>query len=148
MPLNKKKMIRNILSLSFLFLVSLAGRAQKEQTFKGYFLNEEYKVYLQIDFYKNNVIIPGQEVFGEMPGFFGDNQDGRKWLITNAKVKNEKEADISLINDVASEDLVAKIQIVNDSTLRLRQVSGSVLEIARNRKWVKMPKVLSFKRIK
>lgn len=141
-------MIRKILSTSLLLLISFAGIAQKEQPFKGYFLNEEYKVYLQIDFYNNNIVVPGQEVFGEMPGFFGDNQDGRKWLITNAKVKNEKEAEISLINDVASEDLVAKIQIVNDTTLRLRQVSGSVLEIARNRKWVKMPKILNFKRIR
>ncbi len=141
-------MIRKILSTSLLLLISFAGIAQKEQPFKGYFLNEEYKVYLQIDFYNNNIVIPGQEVFGEMPGFFGDRQDGRKWLITDAKIKNGKEANISMINDVASEDLIAKIQLVNDSTLRLKQIDGSILKIARNRKWVKIPKILDFKKLK
>ena len=83
-----------------------------------------------------------------MPGFFGDRQDGRKWLITDAKIKNGKEANISMINDVASEDLIAKIQLVNDSTLRLKQIDGSILKIARNRKWVKIPKILDFKKLK
>ncbi|SFG01145.1 hypothetical protein [Prevotella sp. KH2C16] len=138
-------MIRKILSTSLLLLVSFAGIAQEEEPFKGYFINKEYNVYLQIDFYKNNIIIPGQEVFGEIPGFFGDKLDGRKWLITDAKIINDKEAEVSLINDVASEDLTAKIKLLNDSTLRLKQVEGSVLKIARNRKWVKMPKVLEFK---
>ena len=41
-------------------------------TFAGTFDNKEYNVYLTIDFYHNNVVVPNQEIFGEMAGYFGD----------------------------------------------------------------------------
>ena len=44
-------------------------------TFAGTFDNKEYNVYLTIDFYHNNVVVPNQEIFGEMAGYFGDKRD-------------------------------------------------------------------------
>lgn len=120
--------------------------AQNDKPFKGYFENADYEVFLRFDFYANNIIVPYQEIFGEMPGYFGDKKDGRKWLITDARITAKNKALIGLTNDVGSEDLAATLQFVNDSTLILRQEEGSTLKIARNRKWVKMPKKLEFKR--
>ncbi len=31
-------------------------------------------VYMSIDFYHKNLKVPGQELFGEMPGYFGDRR--------------------------------------------------------------------------
>lgn len=115
-------------------------------TFKGYLHNKEYNVYLRINFYSNNVSVPGQEIFGPVPGFFGDKQDGRKWLITDAKITSPRHAELSIINDYGSEDLTATLTQTNDSTYELTQKEGSDLKIARNRKWQKMPKTLSFVR--
>lgn len=118
----------------------LTSFAQKDSTiFKGYLSNNEYEVYLQINFYQNDIKVPGQEIFGTIAGFLGDRKDSRKWLITNAAIEG-KTAHLSIINDYGSEDLTADLTLESDGTYSLKQIAGSNIKIARNRKWVKYPK--------
>ena len=118
--------------------------AQTDSTlFKGKITNKEYDVYMNIDFYHKNLKVPGQELFGEMPGYFGDRRDSRKWLITDADIEG-KTAHLSIINDYGSEDLTADLIALTDGSYELQQKEGSNLKIARNRKWVKIPKNLKF----
>lgn len=118
--------------------------AQTDSTlFKGEITNKEYDVYMNIDFYHKNLKVPGQELFGEMPGYFGDRRDSRKWLITDADIEG-KTAHLSIINDYGSEDLTADLIALPDGSYELQQKDGSNLKIARNRKWVKIPKNLKF----
>ncbi len=118
--------------------------AQTDSTlFKGEITNKEYDVYMNIDFYHKNLKVPGQELFGEMPGYFGDRRDSRKWLITDADIEG-KTAHLSIINDYGSEDLTADLIALPDDSYELQQKEGSNLKIARNRKWVKIPKNLKF----
>lgn len=98
---------------------------------------------MNIDFYHKNLKVPGQELLGEMPGYFGDRRDSRKWLITDADVEG-KTAHLSIINDYGSEDLTADLVFLPDGSYELQQKDGSSLKIARNRKWVKIPKKLKF----
>ncbi len=129
---------------TLLCLMSLSCMAQNDSTlFKGRLNNKEFDVYLNIDFYKKNLKIPGQELFGEMPGYFGDKRDSRKWLITDADIDG-KTAHLSIINDYGSEDLTADLVILPDGSYELQQKDGSSMKIARNRKWVKIPKKLKF----
>ena len=122
----------------------LTSFAQKDSTiFKGYLSNNEYEVYLQINFYQNDTKVPGQEIFGTIAGFLGDRKDSRKWLITNAAIEG-KTAHLSIINDYGSEDLIADLTLESDGTYSLKQITGSNIKIARNRKWVKIPKKLTF----
>ena len=116
--------------------------AQTDSTlFKGKITNKEYDVYMNIDFYHKNLKVPGQELFGEMPGYFGDRRDSRKWLITDADIEG-KTAHLSIINDYGSEDLTADLIALPDGSYELQQKEGSNLKIARDRKWVKIPKNL------
>ena len=118
--------------------------AQTDSTlFKGKITNKEYDVYMNIDFYHKKLKVPGQELFGEMPGYFGDRRDSRKWLITDADIEG-KTAHLSIINDYGSEDLTADLIVLPDGSYELQQKEGSNLKIARNRKWVKIPKKLKF----
>lgn len=122
----------------------LTSFAQKDSTiFKGYLSNNEYEVYLQINFYQNDIKVPGQEIFGTIAGFLGDRKDSRKWLITNAAIEGQT-AHLSIINDYGSEDLIADLTLESDGTYSLKQITGSNIKIARNRKWVKIPKKLTF----
>ena len=122
----------------------LTSFAQKDSTiFKGYLSNNEYEVYLQINFYQNDIKVPGQEIFGTIAGFWGDRKDSRKWLITDAAIEG-KTAHLSIINDYGSEDLTADLTLESDGTYSLKQIAGSNIKIARNRKWVKIPKKLTF----
>lgn len=113
-------------------------------TFKGYLYNQKYDVFIVMDFYNNNVVVPQQEIYGDMSGYFGDRQDGRKWLFTSATIKNNKTAEIQIINDYGSEDLTATLSTDDGKNFKLKQGKGSTLKIARNRKWLKMPKELDF----
>lgn len=135
-----------LLSVFLTFPVFAQSKTQiKDSTiFKGYLYNSKYNVYIKMDFYHNNIVVPFQEIFGELPGFFGDKQDGRKWLFTNAVIKNDRTAELKITNDYGSEDLTATLKQINDSTYELKQEDGSTIKIARNRKWVKMPKILEF----
>lgn len=135
----KKIILALMLSMSY-----LTSFAQKDSTiFKGYLSNNEYEVYLQINFYQNDIKVPGQEIFGTIAGFLGDRKDSRKWLITNAAIEG-KTAHLSIINDYGSEDLTADLTLESDGTYSLKQITGSNIKIARNRKWVKIPKKLTF----
>ena len=121
----------------------LTSFAQKDSTiFKGYLSNNEYEVYLQINFYQNDIKVPGQEIFGTIAGFLGDRKDSRKWLITDAAIEG-KTAHLSIINDYGSEDLTADLTLESDGTYSLKQIAGSNIKIARNRKRVKIPKKLT-----
>ena len=118
--------------------------AQVDSTlFQGRISNKELDVYMVIDFHHKNLKVPGQELFGEMPGYFGDKRDSRKWLITDAVVDG-KTAHLSIINDYGSEDLTADLVALPEGSYELQQKEGSNMKIARNRKWVKIPKRLKF----
>ena len=131
-----KKIILSILMLA----MHIFCFAQDSVTFKGYIHNEEYKVYIKMNFYDKNVIVPGQEIFGELPGYFGSKNDSRKWLFTDAVIKNRTTVEISITNDYGSEDLTATLKLLPDGSYELIQNEGSTLKIVEKRKWVKIPK--------
>ena len=129
---------------TLLCLISISCMAQNDSTqFKGKYSNKDLDVYINIDFYDKNLKVPGQELFGEMPGYFGDKKDSRKWLITDAQIDGNI-AHLSIINDYGSEDLTADLVLLDNNNIELRQKDGSTIKIARNRKWVKVPKKLIF----
>lgn len=118
-----------------------------DSAFRGMLVNDEYKVYLEIDAYRTHLIIPSQEFLGEVPGYIGDEIDSRKWIVTDIKLLSEKKAKLQIINDYGSEDLNATlIYYPADSSFVLRQEEGADLKIARNNKWQKLPTELRLKR--
>ena len=119
---------------------------QASQYFKGKIYNSQYDIYIHMDFINSSIIVPQQEIVGEIPGYLGDNKDSRKWLITNATITSDGKASLSIINDYGSEDLEATLQMLNDTTYILLQESGSTIKLARNRKWLKRPQKITFKK--
>lgn len=122
-------------------------RAQADSTFVGYLYNEEYKVFMLIDFYGNSVVSKQQALFGELPGYFGHDIDGRQWMFTSAELLSPTEAELEITNDYGSEDLTARLYVDKDGCYVLKQLSGSRMKIAVNRKWVKLPAELKFKKM-
>lgn len=115
-------------------------------TFAGRIVNDEYQVWIEMDFYHNDVVTPNQEIFGQVPGYFGAKRDTRKWIIVDAQVKG-KSAKLILSNDYGSEDLEAKLTCERDGTYTLERLKGSTMKIVVDRKWVNIPKKLTFKHI-
>ena len=113
--------------------------------FKTRIENKEYQVWLDIDFYKQDIIIPGQEIFGEVPGYLGAKRDTRKWIIVDLGIKGNV-ATLDIINDYGSEDLEASLTYNGDGTYTFKQIKGSTIEIVVNNKWVKLPQKMIFKK--
>lgn len=139
--------MRKLLFSLFTFHLSLlTSVAQNDSTtFRAYLINNEYDVYLRINFYEQNIEVPGQELYGQLPGYLGKRHNSFCWLITSAKVMGET-AELSLINDYGSEDLKATLTQKSDSVYILKQQEGSTLKVPKNGKWQKLPKTLELKR--
>lgn len=137
--------MKRTLVTTFLLSVVLSIEAQYMGVFKGYLYNDEYQVYINMDFYRNNIKVPGQEIFGELPGYFGSKRDGRKWLFVAAELTDSITAKLTITNDYGSEDLEAVLKRLPDGSFELQQNDGSTIKIAVNRKWVKIPKRLQFR---
>ena len=114
-----------------------------DSIFKARLVNDEFQVWMDIDFYHNNITVPRQEIFGEVPGYFGAVRDTRKWIISDATIKGKK-AVLTIINDYGSEDLKAELKRNSNGTYTLTRIEGSTMKIVVNNKWVKIPKEIIF----
>ncbi len=120
--------------------------AQKNnEPFRAYLINNEYSVFLKIDLYRENITVPGQDLYGELPGYLSKQHNSFCWLITSAEVDG-KTATLQMINDYGSEDLTATLTAENDSIYVLKQIDGSTLKVPNNGKWQKLPKSITFRR--
>ena len=139
-------MKKTLLTLAFGLLSSCLLAQNEEKVFRAYLFNKEYDVYLRIDFYNESINVPGNELYGQLPGYLGKKNNSFCWPITAAKVKDEQTAELSLINDYGSEDLTATLTRQNDTLYVLRQDKGSTLKVPKDGKWQKLPKSLPFTR--
>ena len=136
-----KKVILGLAVLSF----SLFANAQKS-IFKGCISSSEYNVFLKMNFYDQDIKVPGQEIYGKLAGYFGTPKSNYVWLITKVTISDNNHATLSLINDYGSEDLECSLSLNSDSTYTFKQEEGSTLKIVANRKYVKIPKTIILKK--
>ena len=128
-------------------ITALNVSAQENSTaFRAYIYNNKYEVYLRINFYDQNITIPGQELYGKLPGYLGKKNNSFCWVITSCEIKSEKKATMQLINDFGSEDLTATLIRKNDSVYVLRQENGNTIKVPNKGKWQKLPKEIELKR--
>ena len=113
--------------------------------FRAYLFNKEYNVYLRINLYDEDITVPGQDLYGKLPGYLAKQHNSFCWLITSSEVEGNK-ATLQMINDYGSEDLTATLTAESDSVFVLKQIEGSTLKVPNNGKWLKLPKTLELKR--
>lgn len=136
-----------ILIASFLLMCATLVNAQNnDRPFRAYIFNNEYDVYMRINFYDQDISIPGQELYGQLPGYLGKQRNSFCWVITACQIESERKASLQMINDFGSEDLKATLTCINDSVYVLKQGSGSTIKVPHNGKWQKLPKTLELKR--
>ena len=139
--------MKKVIIIALLTIVTLSIYAQqKNDSFRAYLYNKEYEVYMRINFYDQNITVPGQELYGKLPGYLGKERNSFCWVITSCEVKSEKKAFMQLINDFGSEDLTATLERKNDSTYILKQGTGSTIKVPHKGKWRKLPSIIELKR--
>ena len=141
--------MKKLLMILFVFPLSfLPASAQNEcDPFRAHLINKDYDLFLRIDFCEESISVPGQELYGNLPGYLGRKHNSFCWVITSAVIK-EKKAHLTMINDFGSEDFTATLTLQNDSVYIFQHVEGSTFKMPMNGKWQKMPKKIEFKRKK
>ena len=134
-----------LLSAACLFTLLTASAQKTARPFRAYLYNNDYEVFMRIDLYDERITVPGQDLYGELPGYLGKKNNTFCWLITSAKIDGNK-AELQMINDYGSEDLTATLTAESDSLYVLKQVGGSSLKVPKEGKWQTLPSKLVFKR--
>ena len=111
--------------------------------FIGEFHNNEYNVYIKINLIDKDILVPGQEILGELDGYFGSTQSSHIWPITSSEVEGST-AKIEVINNYGSEDFTASIILKDNNTLEFKHLKGSTFKFPVNKKWQKLPSKLTF----
>ena len=139
--------MKKLFLILIVFQVSLLSVSAQTtaKPFRAYIYNNEYDVFMRLDLYGESITVPGQELYGELPGYLGKMHNSFCWLITSAKIDGQR-AELQMINDYGSEDLTAMLTAENDSLYVLKQVEGSTLKVPKDGKWQKLPSKLVFKR--
>ena len=132
--------------LIILALITIYPVLAHSQSLKGYYYNEQYQVYLYLNADSSSIKVPGQDIYGDLPGYFGSKRDSRLWLIVECERVNAHKAEIEVINDYGSEDFTATVTESADGELTLKHLEGSTFKIVVNSKYVKLPKEMKFVR--
>ena len=83
-----KKLI--LLSAACLFALLTASAQKTAKPFRAYLYNNDYEVFMRLDFYGESITVPGQELYGELPGYLGKKHNSFCWLITSSKIDGDK----------------------------------------------------------
>lgn len=131
--------MRKLLFLFVMSLVSAAAVAQQGRPFDTTIRNEEYKIYIRLNLYDKNITVPGQDVLGEVDGYFGSTQSSTKWIVVASRLIDGRTAEIEVVNDYGSEDFTATLKVNDDGTYEYKKDGGSTLKFAVRGKWQKIP---------
>jgi len=138
--------MKKIIFTLLMAVAALQVMAQETRPFDTTIHNEEYKIYIKMDLYDKDITVPGQDVLGEMDGYFGSTQSRSMWMIVSSRLIDERTAEIEVANDYGSEDFTAVLRVEKDGTYSYKKKDGSTLKFAVKGKWQKLPGSLEFKK--
>jgi len=138
-------MKRLITTILVLFAATIV-MAQENDIFKGRIVNDEYDIYIEFDLYNPQILVPGQEVFGEVAGYIGSKHCGQVWPVVSGEILDGNTAVLTVINNYGSEDFTCRLTLNSDSTYSYKKIEGSTLKFPVNQKWQKIPSSVKFKR--
>ncbi|MCI6701960.1 MAG: hypothetical protein PUK16_04340 [Prevotellaceae bacterium] len=147
---NRKSVSTCLHYMVLLVMTLVAGNTSAMPTdttiFCGTIRNSEYKIYITMDFYHQKVRVADEDLLGDMPGYLGTDDSNRRWFILEATFKNNGTVDLSFVNDDGSEDFKAELIYYSNGEYLLRHLKGSPLKTVSQKKWLKLPKELYFRK--
>ena len=129
-----------------LLLTSISLATNAQSLLKGTYYNAEYQIYLHLNADSCNVTVPGQEIYGELPGYFSTKRDSRLWLIIECERLKSNKIEATVINDYGSEDFTATLTEDDQGNITMKHLDGSTYKIVVNSKYVKIPKEIVLKK--
>ena len=135
-------MYKNLLTA---ILLTVAISALAQGPWKMILTCPEEKIDLVMNLYKEEIEVPGMEMFGPMNGYLGGNIYG-VWSITSFKIDSDKNVSLRVSNDLGSETQAIQITQQNDSVWRMEFTGHNVIKRVNGKKLVKIPSVFLMKK--
>ena len=109
-----------------------------EQPWKLQLTSPEEKVNLTLDLYEESIEVPGFEAFGPMNGYMDGNIYG-VWYVVGFDIKDDRQATVTIANELGSEDQKLTLTKNSDSTYQLKFLGYNAVKRAQGKKLVKIP---------
>ena len=135
-------MYKNLLTA---ILLTVAISALAQGPWKMILTCPEEKIDLVMNLYKEDIEVPGMEMFGPMNGYLGGNIYG-VWSITSFKIDSDKNVSLRVSNDLGSETQAIQITQQNDSVWRMEFTGHNVIKRVNGKKLVRIPSVFLMKK--
>ena len=106
----------------------------------------EEGINLRLDLYEESIEVPGMEAFGPMNGYMDGNIYG-VWYVVSFDIKDDSHANVTIANDLGSEDQKLTLTQTSDSTYQLRFLGYNAVKRAQGKKLVKIPTEFAMKKV-
>ena len=106
----------------------------------------EEGINLHLDLYEESIEVPGMEAFGPMNGYMDGNIYG-VWYVVSFDIKDDSHANVTIANDLGSEDQKLTLTQTSDSTYQLKFLGYNAVKRAQGKKLVKIPAEFVMKKV-
>ncbi len=125
-----------------LALVAASGWAQEQ--FTGIWQCEELKASIVINLVEKKIPLKdfeGEDTYGYVRGDLNGT-----WVILKVKEVKDKKAVVRMVSDIGYDAQDVEFRLTDENTLEMRLVGDQVMKTTSDGKYVKMPKVVVFKK--
>ena len=125
-----------------LALVAASGWAQEQ--FTGIWQCEELKASIVINLMEKKIPLKdfeGEDTYGYVKGDLNGT-----WVILKVKEVKDKKAVVRMVSDIGYDAQDVEFRLTDENTLEMRLVGDQVMKTTSDGKYVKMPKVVVFKK--
>ncbi len=125
-----------------LALVAASGWAQEQ--FTGIWQCEKLKASIVINLMEKKIPLKdfeGEDTYGYVRGDLNGT-----WVILKVKEVKDKKAVVRMVSDIGYDAQDVEFRLTDENTLEMRLVGDQVMKTTSDGKYVKMPKVVVFKK--
>ena len=125
-----------------LALVAASGWAQEQ--FTGIWQCEELKASIVLNLVEKKIPLKdfeGEDTYGYVKGDLNGT-----WVILKVKEVKDKKAVVRMVSDIGYDAQDVEFRLADENTLEMRLVGDQVMKTTSDGKYVKMPKVVVFKK--
>lgn len=134
--------MKQILFTLVFALMAMGGMAQER--FTGTFRCKELDATLVMDLTEKSIPLKDLD-FDETHGFMKGNLNGT-WVILKVKKAEERKAMVRMVSDMGVDAQDVELRLTDGGDVELRLVGDQNVKMVQERKYVKMPKVVTFTR--
>ena len=134
--------MKKLFMIGMLALVTLSGWAQEQ--FQGMWQCEALKATMVMNLLEKKIPLKdfeGEDTYGYVKGELNGT-----WVMLKVKKLEEKKALVRMVSDIGYDAQDVEFRLVDENTMEMRLQGEQVMKTTEKGKYVKMPKVVVFKK--